>query len=251
MPLTTTTHKLSFSRPSPAACTFAFPASSSTNPRTPSINRITFGAHSTLSTQLHWHATHTEYVRVLTSAILVTVSGKTVVCTAEDGQAVIPRYARHELSRFDRPAELLSAEQREAQAAWLREQPEEKLEMLRETDLLLEEWTDPADGQKEVFFRNLFSTLEEPQYKASWYGKILAMVQVMCIMWWLDNHVVFVDIGGGDGGGWRAMVESAISYTVLGSFAFVGRALGLKAVNEEYTPKHLAKKWEDERPKTA
>lgn len=37
-------------------------------------------------------------------------------------------------------------------------------------DLMVEEWTAPADGEKEVFFRNLFSTIQEPKYKGGWIG---------------------------------------------------------------------------------
>ena len=86
------------------------------------------------------------------------VSGVSRIYTARDGTAQIPRYARHEWMRFDRPAHLLSRGQREAQEAYFREHGKKEIEEMQGEDLIAEEWTDPADGQKEMFFRNLFCT---------------------------------------------------------------------------------------------
>ncbi len=119
----------------------------------------------------------------------------------------------------------------------MRDRGEEEVGRLGEGGLVVEEWTEPADGEKEVFFRNLFSTFQEPGYKGG-LGGLWKMVQVMVVMWGLDNFVVLVDCEGWKGG-WRGVVESGITYGVMGGMNFVGRAVGCRAVNEEYTPARL------------
>ncbi|KAM0804778.1 hypothetical protein BDR22DRAFT_549408 [Usnea florida] len=251
MPLTNTTHQTSFYRPPPDSVTFAFspPASRDTTVIPPTM--ITFHVGSELSTQYHWHTTHTEYLRVKSGAALITVSGMSRIYTARDGTAQIPRYARHEWMRFDRPTHLLSQGQREAQEAYIQECEKEEIEKLRGEDLIAEEWTDPTDGQKEMFFRNLFSTASEPQYASdvSWLGDLWKTLQIMCVMWEMDNYLVLVDFGGWRGG-WRELVEAAFTYVVMGCMMALGRLCGCRAVSEEYTPKHLIQRWKSERPKS-
>ncbi len=151
--------------------------------------------------------------------------------------------------RFDRPARLLSKEQREAQEAYFQEHTQDEFEKLKGEDVIAEEWTDPADGQKEIFFRNIFSTLLEPQYKAevSRLGELWRTLQIMCVMWELDNYVVFVDLEGWRGG-WRALTEMAFTYAFMGCLMLLGRLFGCRAVHEEYTPKYLIERWESGRP---
>ena len=251
MPLTKTTHQTSFYRPPPDSSTFSFspPTSLNTNVIPPTV--ITFHVGSELSTQYHWHTTHTEYLRVRSGAALIMVSGVSRIYTAQDGTAQIPRYARHEWMRFDRPAHLLSRGQREAQEAYFREHGKEEIEKLQGEDLIAEEWTNPADGQKEMFFRNLFSTASEPQYASnvSWLGDLWKTLQIMCVMWEMDNYLVLVDFGGWRGG-WRELVEAAFTYMVMGCMMALGRLCGCRAVSEEYTPKGLIQRWESERPKS-
>lgn len=179
------------------------------------------------------------------------VSGISKIYTAKDGAAQVPRYARHEWMRFDRPAHLLTEGQKEAQEAFFREHGNEEVERLKGEDLIAEEWTDPADGQKEIFFRNLFSTALEPQsgFKFPWVGEPWKMLQIMCAMWELDNYLVLVDFGGWRGG-WRALVEAAFTYAVMGSMMTLGGLCGCKAVSDEYTPQRLIKRWEGGHPKS-
>lgn len=152
--------------------------------------------------------------------------------------------------RFDRPAHLLSKPQREVQEKWMREQGEDVIGRLREMDLVAEEWTDPRDGEKEIFFRNIFSTAGELQWKERWWGGVLILLQMMLVMWELDNLVVLFDLGGaGDGSGWRGAAETVVTYAIMWSAAMAGRALGLKAVTDEYTPRHLFEAWEKEKAK--
>lgn len=247
MPLTNTTHQTSFFRPPPESVTFSFPPPAALNIPAIPPTIINFHVGSELSTQLHWHTTHTEYVRVTSGAALIMVSGISKIYMAKDGAAQVPRYARHEWMRFDRPADLLSEGQRKAQEAYFREHGKEDIEKLKGEDLVAEEWTDPADGQKEIFFRNLFSTVSELQYQSSkfWLGELWKTLQIMCVMWEMDNYLVFVDFGGWRGG-WRALLEEAMTYAVMGCMMILGVLCGCRAVNEEYTPKHLIKRWESE-----
>ena len=246
MPLTNTTHLSSFTRP--GTCTFAFspPPSSPDSPQPPTI--VTLPPGSSLTTQLHFHLTHTEYLRVVSAAVLVTINGHSRILTAEDGVAEVPRGARHEWMRFDRSVGMLRGEQKGAQERWIKEKGEGFVKELREKELVVEEWTDPADGEKEVFFRNLFSTFEEPAYVGRWmgWGSILAWLQVMSVMWEGDNFVVVVDCGGGSGG-WRRMMEDGFAYALMGGAWTVGRMVGCKGVNREYTPEHLMERWKGSR----
>ena len=130
----------------------------------------------------------------------------------------------------------------------MKEQGEDMVEKLRETDLVAEEWTDPRDGEKEIFFRNIFSTVGESQWRERWWGGIVMWLQMMLVMWELDNLIVLFDLGeAGDGSGWRGVVETAATYAFMWFAAMTGRALGLKAVNNEYTPNHLLMAWEKEK----
>ena len=251
MPLTETSHQSFFYRPPPTSTTFSFPPPTSLNSPTipPTIVHIHVGSEFT--TQNHWHVTHTEYIRVTSGAALITVSGVSKIYTAQDGVARVPRHARHEWMRFDRPARLVSGGQREVQEAYLRDHGKEEIERLKGEDVIAEEWTDPADGQKEIFFRNIFSTLLEPQYgpNVSRLGELWRTLQIMCVMWELDNYLVLVDLGGRRGG-WRALIEAAFTFAVMGSMMILGRLCGCRAVSEEYTPRYLIKRWESGRPKS-
>ena len=251
MPLTRTSHKNSFYRPGTESSTFSFPptASFTTSTIPPTVINIHVGSEFT--TQYHWHATHTEYLHVVSGAALITISGVSKVYTSQDGTARIPRYAPHEWMRFDRSAHLLNKGQREAQEAYFLEHGKAEVEKLKGEELIAEEWTDPTDGQKEIFFRNIFSTILEPQYNSNvyWLGQLWRTLQVNCVMWELDNYAVLVDFGGWRGG-WRNVVEAALTYIVMGLLMTLGRICGCKAVNEEYTPQHLIQIRESERLKS-
>lgn len=116
---------------------------------------------------------------------------------------------------------------------------EEGLDALAEGDLIAEEWTDPNDGAKEVFFRNIFSAMQEP--RSGFLGNMIKFLQMFIVMWEGDNMLVFWDLSAGDAdGGWRARVEELVTHVVMGLVARVGQMVfGLKGVNKEYTPEYL------------
>lgn len=204
-------HPPFITRPHPSLSTFTFPTTPSTT-----IN-ITLPPTSTFTTSPHFHVSHTEYIRVLCSAALVTIGNRTLILQSSDasegdtdvGVLEIPRGARHEWIRFDRDPALLSAQQREVQRSWLKGAGEEEVERLRKKDLIVEEWTDPADGQKEVFFRNLFGTLLEPAFEGMWAGEWRRWLWIWVVQWEGDNFLVVVDFGGG----W---VERGVILAIMG-----------------------------------
>ncbi|KAK6069067.1 hypothetical protein SCUP234_10857 [Seiridium cupressi] len=111
-----------FSRPAPAAVTYDLSI--------PNQATITLPPKSTWTSGPHWHETHTEFLRVLSGAAEITLSGAVLPSvTRDDGIVTVPRGAVHE---------------------WRRSRAANG-----EEDLVVREWTHPGDGAKEVFFRNL------------------------------------------------------------------------------------------------
>ncbi|SPJ72438.1 uncharacterized protein FTOL_02166 [Fusarium torulosum] len=92
----------------------------------------------TPGTGLHWHETHTEYLEVVQGYALVTVGNYTSVFSKDDGIITIPRYAIHQYMRADKT---------------------EQGKVGKDVDLIVREWTEPGDGDKEVFFRNIISLM--------------------------------------------------------------------------------------------
>ncbi len=97
----------------------------------------------------------------------------------------------------------------------------------------MKEWTDPADGQKEVFFRNLSSvildcTKDGPpnEWWLTW--------QLFVVFWGLDNYPVFVTLL------WLPfigqMLEWALTHVLLCVAVLAGKLVGLKSAYGEYTP---------------
>ncbi|KAH6672246.1 hypothetical protein B0J14DRAFT_483340, partial [Halenospora varia] len=156
----------------------------------------------------HFHATHTEYLSIVKGTALVTLNGVTNTYTSSDGVITVPRYARHEWRRA--PG-------------------------IEEEELVVKEWTDPEDGEKEIFFRNLNSAildatsngLKKPnEWVLTW--------QLFMIFWQLDNFPVLLTLG------WFPVVgevlERWVSFLVLGIAALLGGVVGVRGVREEYTP---------------
>jgi mannose-6-phosphate isomerase-like protein (cupin superfamily) len=84
---------------------------------------------------LHYHNSHTEYLQIVQGTARVSLSGHTFSADAATGVITIPKGAVHEWRRHP---------QSDAQV-----------------ELVVEEWTEPNDGQKEIFFRNICGVLED------------------------------------------------------------------------------------------
>ncbi len=198
---TNTTSRKAFTRP--GQVTYSFDHSD------PNATIITLPPRSSWTSGLHWHETHTEYLRVIRGAACVRLQGKTSIITPEDGLVTIPAFVKHE---------------------WMRASTHGSDE-----DLVVKEWTSPADGEKEIFFRNLSSVIQE-DYRNAWIpvGWLITL-QLFVIFGALDNYPIFVE-------GWA---ERWVTYVVLWVAGFVGRGLGLRGWYVEYSPAHVLNKHEE------
>ncbi len=100
----------------------------------------------------------------------------------------------------------------------------------------MEEWTDPADCQKEVFFRNLSSIILDCT-KDGPPSELWLNLQLFVIFNQLDNWPVFVDLGQVPVIG--RLVEWVITHVVLLVATVFGKFFGYRGVYEEYTPRRL------------
>ncbi|KAK5946121.1 hypothetical protein PMZ80_000261 [Knufia obscura] len=175
-----------------------------TDPSRPGMTQITLPEKSTWTPGLHWHEQHIEYFKVVKGRVLIRLDGVLKLVTPDDGPQRVDRFVVHEFMRADysKPVD--------------EKDPGE---------VVTEEWTDPADGVKHVFFRNLFGILEDSKaYWKSWTYLQAAYVAAHCDDWrqvvpgrlsWASTHAIYAAVRG------------------------VGGVLGLKLWQEEYTPEEL------------
>lgn len=240
--LTRTTHLSTFTTPAPAAASLSFFDD-------PSKTRVKVPAGSFFDTGYHWHNEHAESFKVLSGALLVTMNSNSFIVTDASPAITIPPKARHEAMRWDGPAR--KSHQKAAQEAFRKEMlakgQSKELEKLGAQEVEVHEWTTPADGEKEVFFRNLVSTFSEP--RSGVMGEILRFVHVVIIYKGLDTSMVVLDMGSESGQGWRGMVERMIWWVVVGVAVLIGGIFGLDPVSEAYTPGDLITKREQNNSK--
>ncbi|KAH7135374.1 hypothetical protein B0J11DRAFT_158054 [Dendryphion nanum] len=248
-------------RPLPSAVTYHI-ATSPQPSRTPSSVPLKSTIHlpqsSTWSSGLHFHATHTEYLRLVQGAVFVRLGPTVQILSVKKGEeavvVTVPRYARHEWGRAEE---------------WIRKNwtgsvgPGMKVEELDE-EVIVEEWTDPIDIDKALFFWNLNGVIaptpgtqsrpESALFRvARWLlGSWWIDFQLLVIFWELDNYPVLfelVPLLGREGGGvlewFEYAVEYLVTYGVLFVASLVGRLVGVEAVREERTPEALWKVWRE------
>ena len=173
----------------PGKVTYSF------TPHSPKVT-ITLPPSSTWTSGLHWHETHTEYLQITSGTALVTIEKSSKLYSATDGPIRVDKFVKHEWKR---------AENQDV-----------------DKDLVVEEWTDPQDGQKEVFFRNLSSVLQQnPDASGHWI-----VLQLFIIFGAMDNYPVMVE----------GVAGRVVTHVVLALAAFIGFFLGLRATYPEYTP---------------
>lgn len=154
---------------------------------------------------------HTEYLSVTKGTALVTLDGVTNTYTSSDGIITVPRYTRHEWRRGDKG----NGEDKD--------------------ELVVKEWTDPEDGEKEIFFRNLNSAILDAT--SNGLGKPnewMLTWQLFTIFWQLDNFPVLISLGRFPIVG--EVLERWVSFLVLGVAALLGGIVGVRGVRDEYTP---------------
>lgn len=144
----------------------------------------------------------------------------------------IPRFRRHCLGRGDEGLPSLS-ESRKGKVDFLGKGGDVGDEGWNQ-DLLVREWTDPQDGQKEVFFRNLAGVVSEPKptWVWGWLWGWWIELQVWIVGGELDNYSAII------GGRWR-WVEWVVVHAVCVAARVLGGVLGLRGVYGEYTPIEL------------
>jgi hypothetical protein len=157
---------------------------------------------------------HTEYLQILQGRASVMLAGEIKVYEPDDGVVVVERFTVHEWRRADGEGE----------------------------ELVVREWTEPGDGQKEVFFRMLNSFLTEPRPEKMyrqlgfplslgevWVEKWVVPVQLFVIFRELDNWPLLV--GTTKRVDW---LDWTITHAVLWFVAWAGRLLELEARYVEY-----------------
>ena len=215
----------SITRPFPSAVTYSIP----TVPQETST-QITLPPKSDWTSGLHWHERHTEYLHVQQGSVWVHADGVERIYTAnshgetEDARVVIaiPRGVRHEWARADRG------------------EPEGDAR-----DVVVLETTDPADGEKALFFWNLNGVVLASSSNSaggtlkSWLEGFWLTLQLFVIFRALDNYPVFFRMPGIGSASIERRLQWLVTNTVLWVATLVGRVFDLRAIKEEYTPSKM------------
>ena len=170
----------------------------------PGVTQITLPEKSVWTPGPHWHERHIEYFRVIKGRVLIKLGGTTKLVTPQDGPVRVEKFLVHEFMRAD----------------W--DKPDEKKDP---GEVITEEWTDPADGIKHVFFRNIFSTLQDSEK----YWKGWTYLQALLTAATYDDYIQVVP-------GRLSYISTHVLYA---SVRGVGGILGLRAWHDEYTPESL------------
>ncbi|KAJ4320650.1 hypothetical protein N0V94_003298 [Neodidymelliopsis sp. IMI 364377] len=243
-------------RPGHEAVAYHIPISPSTSKLEILKTTISLPRRSAWTSGLHFHARHTEYLRLIKGAIFVELNGAIKFISALAGGEVdlgtgqkmrggmiidVPRYARHNWGRLEY---YIDEKDQKTYGEWTR--PEDWDE-----EVIVEEWTDPSDLSKPLFFWNLNGVITAPddpglpltqrairRASKDWWTTL----QLFIIFWELDNWPVFVSVKSQwFVSGFGNSVELVMSFVVLFVARVVGLVVGLQAVGRSRTPEGL---WE-------
>ncbi|KAI0159560.1 hypothetical protein GGR57DRAFT_428745 [Xylariaceae sp. FL1272] len=196
---TYTANRDMFTRPAPSAVTYDLSV--------PDRATITLPPGSTWTSGPHWHSTHTEFLQVLSGQAEVMLAGEVLAAVGPtDGVVTVTRNTIHEWRR--------------SQSAGLDE------------DLVVREWTDPKDGQKEAFFRNLNGIISDAikDGDGSWRMRTLDL-ELFNLFWRQDNWPVILAAS------WPGWIQGAATRATLGSAVVLGKVLGCRGVYDRYYKK--------------
>ncbi|KAH6885856.1 hypothetical protein B0T10DRAFT_85627 [Thelonectria olida] len=174
---------------------------------------VVFRVGASESTGLHWHEDKTEYIQVEQGHALVTIGDKTAVFGPEDGVITIPRFVIHQYSRAD------ATDEGDAS---------------RDIDLRITEWTDPNDGDKAIFFRNIISCIKDKE--GGLRGSMMLLLSLFVVMYHHDNYPVLYSGPAILGSRVQLVVRRMVTHGVLKVAAVVGFFAGLKGTYSEYSP---------------
>lgn len=172
---------------------------------------------------LHWHETHTEYLQIVQGRAIVQLGEHRREYGPEDGVIRVDKFVLHEWGTAPTTA---------SEGGVTTGEGDED----DEYELVVREWTDPADGQKEIFFRNLMGVLEdEKQYRFQW----MMPIQMFVIFGVMDNYpVVFMSRS--------KRAQAWATYLTMYVAATAAILLGMQGVYREYTPQPLYNIWKGE-----
>ncbi|KAK5163346.1 uncharacterized protein LTR77_010719 [Saxophila tyrrhenica] len=185
---------------------FSFPPRDSPSATVPGSRLITIPSGSTWKTGLHWHEEYDESVRVVQGRAAITISGVTRFYGPEDGTLTFPKYTVHEFGRADNSGDAFD-----------------------EGDTVIEEWVDPEDGFKAVFFYNVIGAILESNNKPG----ALDLIQIGTTVAYVDEFPVFVP--------GPFFLKYAVTHALLTTVSSIGWLMGYKPWVKEYTPEHI---WE-------
>ncbi|KAI1268831.1 hypothetical protein F5Y18DRAFT_423061 [Xylariaceae sp. FL1019] len=198
-PQTYTSNRDIFTRPAPSAVTYDLSV--------PDRATITLPPGSTWTSGPHWHSTHTEFIQVISGRAEVMLAGEALAAVGPaDGVVTVTRNTIHEWRR--------------SRSAGLDE------------DLVVREWTDPKDGQKEVFFRNLNGIILDATQDGhgSWRMRTLEL-ELLNLFWRQDNWPVILSAS------WPGWIQRAVTKTALASAVVLGKVLRCQGVYDGYYKK--------------
>ncbi|ETN46924.1 uncharacterized protein HMPREF1541_01113 [Cyphellophora europaea CBS 101466] len=198
----TTQTSFDFKRPNNSLVTFSFDF----DPARPYATRLTLPPGSKWSPEPHWHERYTEYICCVSGRLLIRLDGVDKVVTPADGPQTVNKYVVHEFMRADAFGYANANAEGE------------------DEDVMVDEWTDPADGVKHVFFRNLLGVLQDQEYFGKWFGP-----QALLVCSRYDNYNVLW-------GGWGRW---AVTHGMFALVEAVAVVVGLKPWYAEYTPERL------------
>ncbi|KAF9700292.1 hypothetical protein EKO04_001653 [Ascochyta lentis] len=246
-------------RSGPEAVAYHIPVSPPTFDAPPLKTTISLPRYSAWTSGLHFHATHTEYLRLVKGAIFVELNGITKRMSAlaggeidtNTGQLVrsglvieVPRFARHNWGRSEH---YVDTEENNR----IKSQPEEWAE-----EVIVEEWTDPSDISKPLFFWNLNGIITAQSDTALSSRQRIAKrilgdwwigLQLFGVFWELDNWPIFINCrnlwpsgGASRGALWiNDCAEAITSFVVLFVAKAASMLLDLQAVEQRRTPAAL------------
>jgi hypothetical protein len=199
------------------------------------VGRLKAGGALTVTS--HWHEKYIEHMRINQGYLLITVGTSTRIYGPEDGTIDILPFQIHSISQGTIPAAKPYLAQRNGlKPGW------------EEEDVVFEEWNTPVDGQKEVFFRNLFGFVKD-HFEGPINGKLrltavlgllLHAMELLNSSRALDNYMLFMPVSMGRARSGRpSALGRATTYSIYRVAQLVSWVCGYSWWREEYTPVEL------------